>query len=336
MQKEIEDKKEEEQNKTRSLQSGSEQAEHFLTKRNLYLQQKEEGDRKIRELGSLPLEAFEGYLKQPSHSLVAALHSTNAELKKYKDVNRKALDQFASFTSQRNDLQGRLAQVNSSREALNGLIDTLDHKKDEAISRTFKGVAREFSNVFHQLVPEGSASLVLKVDDKDRDDDDGSEGSSSSSNSDDDSSDDESQTERRASHLPLRRYTGVRITASFNDMAPSQTLEQLSGGQKALVALALIFAIQRCDPAPFYLFDEIDAALDPVHRTAVARMMEGLCDRTNSDVSQFIVSTFKPETIEAGAKWFAINRADSVSSIECITKEQARQAIELDEIEQTS
>lgn len=40
-------------------------------------------------------------------------------------------------------------------------------------------------------------------------------------------------------------------------------MRQLSGGQKTLVALALIFAIQRCDPAPFYLFDEIDAALDP-------------------------------------------------------------------------
>lgn len=40
-------------------------------------------------------------------------------------------------------------------------------------------------------------------------------------------------------------------------------MKQLSGGQKTVVALALIFAIQRCDPAPFYLFDEIDAALDP-------------------------------------------------------------------------
>lgn len=39
------------------------------------------------------------------------------------------------------------------------------------------------------------------------------------------------------------------------------SMKQLSGGQKTLVALALIFAIQRCDPAPFYLFDEIDAAL---------------------------------------------------------------------------
>ncbi len=51
-------------------------------------------------------------------------------------------------------------------------------------------------------------------------------------------------------------------------------MKQLSGGQKTLVALALIFAIQRCDPAPFYLFDEIDAALDPQvhfwHPTALA------------------------------------------------------------------
>jgi ABC-type transport system involved in cytochrome c biogenesis ATPase subunit len=44
------------------------------------------------------------------------------------------------------------------------------------------------------------------------------------------------------------------------------SMKQLSGGQKTLVALALIFAIQGCDPAPFYLFDEIDAALDPQYR----------------------------------------------------------------------
>ena len=47
-------------------------------------------------------------------------------------------------------------------------------------------------------------------------------------------------------------------------------MNQLSGGQKTLLALTLIFAIQKCDPAPFYLFDEIDQALDPQYRSAVA------------------------------------------------------------------
>ena len=50
-------------------------------------------------------------------------------------------------------------------------------------------------------------------------------------------------------------------------------MKQLSGGQKTVVALTLIFAIQRCDPAPFYLFDEIDAALDPQYRAAVGSIL---------------------------------------------------------------
>lgn len=51
-----------------------------------------------------------------------------------------------------------------------------------------------------------------------------------------------------------------------------QTMEQLSGGQKTMVALVLIFAIQRCDPAPFYIFDEIDAALDATFRASLAKV----------------------------------------------------------------
>ena len=71
-------------------------------------------------------------------------------------------------------------------------------------------------------------------------------------------------------------------------------MKQLSGGQKTLVALALIFAIQRCDPAPFYLFDEIDAALDPQYRTTVARML-GRQAHDSANPAQFIVTTFHPQ-----------------------------------------
>jgi structural maintenance of chromosome 3 (chondroitin sulfate proteoglycan 6) len=61
---------------------------------------------------------------------------------------------------------------------------------------------------------------------------------------------------------------------SFTGQGETQSMKQLSGGQKTVVALALIFAIQRCDPAPFYLFDEIDAALDPQYRTAVGSILK--------------------------------------------------------------
>ena len=72
------------------------------------------------------------------------------------------------------------------------------------------------------------------------------------------------------------------------------SLKQLSGGQKTLVALALIFSIQRLDPAPFYLFDEIDAALDPSYRTTVAKMLAKQANDPNSP-SQFIITTFHPQ-----------------------------------------
>ena len=52
-----------------------------------------------------------------------------------------------------------------------------------------------------------------------------------------------------------------------------KAMSQLSGGQKSVVALTLILALQQCDPAPFYLFDEVDAALDVEYRRALANLI---------------------------------------------------------------
>ena len=67
-----------------------------------------------------------------------------------------------------------------------------------------------------------------------------------------------------------------------------KSMSQLSGGQKSVVALSLVLALQQCDPAPFYLFDEVDQALDPMYRKAVANIIHEL-----SDGAQFVTTTFR-------------------------------------------
>lgn len=108
-------------------------------------------------------------------------------------------------------------------------------------------------------------------------------------------------------------------------------MQQLSGGQKSLVALALIFAIQKCDPAPFYLFDEIDQALDAQHRKAVSGHVPSVgvltpaaCHMiTDSSLfadmivelaghAQFITTTFRPELLESADKFYGVKFRNKV------------------------
>lgn len=102
----------------------------------------------------------------------------------------------------------------------------------------------------------------------------------------------------------------------------SSATHQLSGGQESVVALSLIFAIQRCDPSPFYLLDEIDSALDPVHRTAVSDML-----KKQSANTQFICTTFHPELLTAADKFFGVTFKSSASFVRVITEDEAMQLI---------
>ncbi len=89
------------------------------------------------------------------------------------------------------------------------------------------------------------------------------------------------------------------------------------------MALALIFAIQQCDPAPFYLFDEIDANLDAAYRTSVANMIHEL-----SEKAQFITTTFRPEMLRHADKFYGVTFRDRVSRINVITREDAMTFVE--------
>ena len=96
-------------------------------------------------------------------------------------------------------------------------------------------------------------------------------------------------------------------------------LSHLSGGQKTVVVVALIFAVLKLEPAPFYILDEFDHALDPQYRSSIATLIAELSSR-----SQFLITTFKPELIRAAdAKLFEVRFQGKKSVIKEINREQA-------------
>eukprot|EP00894_Picocystis_sp_ML_P003562 jgi/Pico_ML_1/54079/g4504.t1 len=127
--------------------------EQLMARRNMLMQKRDDLQRKIRDLGSLPSDAFEKYRGKRSKELHGLLQRCNNELKEYSHVNKKALDQYVNFTEQREELNKRQGELDKSDQKIRELIEVLDHRKDEAIERTFKGVAKNFKEVFSELVP---------------------------------------------------------------------------------------------------------------------------------------------------------------------------------------
>src|SRR5579871_2985666 len=95
-----------------------------------------------------------------------------------------------------------------------------------------------------------------------------------------------------------------------------------------LCALALVFAIQQCDPAPFYLFDEIDANLDAQYRTAVAHMIQTLSTQSEDGGGQFICTTFRPEMVLVTEKCYGVTYTNKTSSIDVVDRQAALEFVE--------
>ncbi|XP_021720610.1 structural maintenance of chromosomes protein 3-like [Chenopodium quinoa] len=295
------------------LQEEAEELEKLISNKNMLLARQEEYSKKIRDLGPLSSDAFDTYRRKGAKELHKMLHKCNEQLQQFSHVNKKALDQYVNFTEQREELQKRQAELDAGDEKIKELIEVLDQRKDESIERTFKGVARNFREVFSELVQGGHGFLVMmKKKDGDNGDDDMDEDGPHTAD-----------TEGR-----VEKYIGVKVKVSFTGQGETQSMKQLSGGQKTVVALALIFAIQRCDPAPFYLFDEIDAALDPQYRTAVGNMIRRLADQANT---QFITTTFRPELVKVADKIYGVTHHKRVSRVNVVSKDEALQFIERDQ-----
>lgn len=274
-----------------------------ISKRDMYA-------RKIQELGSLPKKAELDKVSGKSiQDLMRILEGINRELKKYSHVNKKAFDQYVNFNEQRDQLLKRKEELDQGAEKVKELIESLDRQKDEAINRTFRGVRAHFKEVFKELVPNGAGELTMRTE---MDEEDGG-------TDDEMSGEGENLKTVDKANPDISLYRGIGIKVRFSEVGENYIMSQLSGGQKALVALALIFAIQRCDPAPFYLFDELDQALDSSYRASVADLIKRQANDENNP-AQFIVSTFRPELVASANAWFGISHQNKVSNLHSLSR----------------
>jgi len=185
------------------------------------------------------------------------------EIRKLGDVNVNAIEEYKEVSERYQFLKGQHDDLVEAEQTLAGIIEDLDSGMRKQFSEKFAEIQKEFDASFKHLFGGGHGTLEL-VEDEDI------------------------------------LECGIRIIAQ----PPGKKLQnmmQLSGGEKALTAIALLFAIQALKPSPFCLLDEIEAALDDSNVTRFASYLNKLTKNT-----QFIVITHRRGTMAATDRLYGI------------------------------
>ena len=172
------------------------------------------------------------------------------EIEKLKKMVKINVDEVGdSIEKQYKQLMSRKEIVTEDRKRIEKTIEELDTKKKEALLSVWEKVNKDFGSIFSTLLP--SAKSYLELINKDD------------------------------------ITAGIEFKVQFKDIV-KESLAELSGGQRTLLALSYIFALLKCKPAPIYILDEIDAALDISHTQNI-----GIMIREQFPQSQFLVVSLK-------------------------------------------
>lgn len=227
----------------------------------------------VEDLG-VPIErALETPPIEDRSAAAERAHQLRKRLANLGPVNPIALEEFQALQHRRDFMQTQLDDLLSSRKALQKVIAAIDRKVRDRFLDTFELVNNHFQDIFAVLFPGGQASLSLT-----------------------DPDDPES--------------TGVEVVAQPRGKR-LQKMTLLSGGEKSLTALALLFAVYRTRPCPFYILDEVEAALDDTNLRRFIAFVDSL--RTHT---QFVVVTHQRRTMEMADVLYGVSmQADGVSKV---------------------
>jgi chromosome segregation ATPase len=233
--------------------------------------ERNEAQRRLESSGAEPVEGVD---REALLDRVERLRRRREELGR---VNPLAAEEYAKEKEHLADLTAQREDLEQSLEELAKLRDELDETVDRRFAQTFAAVSAHFEEVAQTLFPGGKGRLLL-TGEQAGDDEDAAPGI----------------------EVELQP-AGKRITR----------LSLLSGGEKALGAISFLFALFLARPCPFYLLDEVEAALDDAN---IGRFVELL--RRYADRAQFIVITHQKKTMEAADILYGVTMgADGVSQV---------------------
>lgn len=195
------------------------------------------------------------------------------ELKELGRVNPLALEEFAALEERYNFLSTQLEDVKAARKDLLDVIADVDSRILQVFTEAYMDVEREFTQVFSTLFPGGEGRLLL-------------------------------------TNPGDMLTTGIEVEAR----PPGKKIKRLSllsGGEKSLTAVAMLVAIFRARPSPFYVMDEVEAALDDVNLRRLISLFEQLRER-----SQLIVITHQKPTMEVADALYGVTmRGDGITTV---------------------
>ncbi len=194
------------------------------------------------------------------------------ELEAMGPVNLKSLTDYDMEKDRYEEIVDKKTGLEDERREILAFMENLEAEKTQKFLTVYNEIADNFSTVFAQLSPDGEGSLMLE----------------------------------NPEH-PLMGGITVRSKPHGKELV---TLDAMSGGEKTLTGLALIFAIQMYSPASFYIFDEIDAALDNVNAHNVALLISEM-----SKNSQFVVVSLRDTTVRKADLLVGIANQDGISRI---------------------
>jgi len=198
----------------------------------------------------------------------------------------EALEHVEQLAEQRADLEAALAE-------LDGLISDTDRKITTAFEETFEATQRNFEELVEHLFPGGRGRLRLVHPQGPR--------LVLGGESEDGASGDRGDEDPAAPGREAEDAAGIEIEVTPAGKA-TRRLSLLSGGEKALVALAFVFAVFLARPSPFYILDEVEAALDDANIDRFLQLVRRFSDR-----AQFVIVTHQKRTMDAADVLYGVS-----------------------------